>query len=264
MVRLRRSDSRSTMSISCVCSSFSASSWRRIWIDPDIDASGFRISWAMPAAISPTAARRCCSRASRSSRRMVVTSWKVTSSPARPPDVSQGRRAQAEIDLAAVGAPVAVVGPAALPVGQLARQRRGERRRQAEHVRDVVPGDALGRCPVMSWAARLNVRMRPGRVRGHEPRRQAVDDVLAVRLQVGDLVRRVRHALVGRAHALGERPAQQRDGEESGEIRRDGVLRHDVGRQDGRLARHPDEPRRRRRRVPGPARARRRAACSGW
>ena len=51
---------------------------RSIWIEPDIDASGLRISWAMPAAISPTAASRCCRRASRSSRfLMSVTSWKV-------------------------------------------------------------------------------------------------------------------------------------------------------------------------------------------
>ena len=35
--------------------------------DPDIDANGLRISWAIPAAISPTAASRCCIRASRSS-----------------------------------------------------------------------------------------------------------------------------------------------------------------------------------------------------
>ena len=66
-----RSDSRSTMSISCACSSVSGSSWRSTWIDPDIDASGLRISCAMPAAISPTAARRCCSRASRSRRLQV-------------------------------------------------------------------------------------------------------------------------------------------------------------------------------------------------
>ena len=60
IVSFSRSDSRSTMSISCACSAVSGSSWRRIWIEPDIDASGLRISCAMPAAISPTAARRCC------------------------------------------------------------------------------------------------------------------------------------------------------------------------------------------------------------
>ena len=74
MVSFKRSDSRSTMSMSCACSSVSGSSCRRIWIDPDIAASGLRISWAMPAAISPTAASRCLSRASRSSFLMSVTS----------------------------------------------------------------------------------------------------------------------------------------------------------------------------------------------
>ena len=43
-------------------------------IEPDIAASGFRISCAMPAAISPTAASRCCSRASRSRRLSSVMS----------------------------------------------------------------------------------------------------------------------------------------------------------------------------------------------
>ncbi len=75
MVAFRRSDSRNTMSISCSCSLLSGRSCRRIWIDPDIDASGLRISWAMPAAISPTAASRCCIAASRSSFLMLVTSW---------------------------------------------------------------------------------------------------------------------------------------------------------------------------------------------
>ncbi|MNC84889.1 hypothetical protein D3C83_04580 [compost metagenome] len=70
--------------MSWACSSVSASSSRSSWIDPDIDASGFRISCAIPAAISPTAARRCCRRASRSSRLTVVTSWNVKRYPARP------------------------------------------------------------------------------------------------------------------------------------------------------------------------------------
>ena len=51
------------MSISCAWSPESGSSCRSICIEPDIDASGLRISCAMPAAISPTAARRCCIRA---------------------------------------------------------------------------------------------------------------------------------------------------------------------------------------------------------
>jgi hypothetical protein len=62
MVSFSRSDSRSTMSISCAWSPLSGSSCRSICIEPDIDASGLRISCAMPAAISPTAASRCCSR----------------------------------------------------------------------------------------------------------------------------------------------------------------------------------------------------------
>ncbi len=77
MVWFRRSDSRSTMSISWAWSAESGSSCLSICIDPDIDASGLRISCAMPAAISPTAARRCCSRALCSKRFTSVTSWNV-------------------------------------------------------------------------------------------------------------------------------------------------------------------------------------------
>ena len=90
MVSFSRSDSRSTMSISCACSSESGSSWRRIWIEPAIEASGFRISWAMPAAISPTAARRCCTRISRSVFRISVTSWNMKIVPAGPFGVMSG------------------------------------------------------------------------------------------------------------------------------------------------------------------------------
>ena len=153
MVRFSRSDSRSTMSISCDCSPFSASSWRRIWIEPDIDASGLRISCAMPAAISPTAASRCCRRASRSSRRIVVTSWNVNRSPVRPPDGLERGGADAEVDLAAVRPPVPVVRPPA-PRREAAPGRgRPRSPSEAEHVGDRrarrrvprVAGDGLGR-----------------------------------------------------------------------------------------------------------------------
>ena len=77
MVWFSRSDSRITMSISCAWSVESGSSCFSICMDPDIEASGLRISWAMPAAISPTAARRCCNRALCSKRLTSVTSWKV-------------------------------------------------------------------------------------------------------------------------------------------------------------------------------------------
>ena len=77
MVWFRRSDSRSTMSKSCAWSASSSSSCRSTCIEPDIEASGLRISWAMPAAIWPTAASRFCVSASRSSRFSSVTSWNV-------------------------------------------------------------------------------------------------------------------------------------------------------------------------------------------
>ena len=77
MVWLSRSDSFNTMSISCAWSVDSGSSCLSICIEPDIEASGLRISCAMPAAISPTAASRCCRRAFCSNRLTSVTSWNV-------------------------------------------------------------------------------------------------------------------------------------------------------------------------------------------
>ena len=72
------------MSISWACSADSGSSPRSTCIAPDIEASGLRISWAIPAAISPTAARRWRICAVRSSPLMSVTSWKVKMTPRSP------------------------------------------------------------------------------------------------------------------------------------------------------------------------------------
>ena len=49
-----------------------------ICTEPEIAASGLPISWAMPAASSPTAAMRSLSRTSSCSSRQRVRSWKMT------------------------------------------------------------------------------------------------------------------------------------------------------------------------------------------
>ncbi len=106
-------------------------------MEPDIDASGFRISWAMPAAISPTAARRDCSCASRSRRFTSVRSWKVTRKPARAIRGVDVRGAEADVDGAAVAATGTCVRgggrrpcprPRVERLGQLGRQAAGRRR----------------------------------------------------------------------------------------------------------------------------------------
>ena len=90
MVAFSRSDSLMTMSISASCSCDSASSWRSSCTEPDIAASGLRISWAMPAAISPSEASRCRSWFVRSSAFTAVTSWKVKMTPGRPSGSGSG------------------------------------------------------------------------------------------------------------------------------------------------------------------------------
>ena len=60
------------------------SSLESTWTEPEIDASGLRISWAMPAASSPTAASCSLKRAWRSSFFTSVRSWKTMSAPSSP------------------------------------------------------------------------------------------------------------------------------------------------------------------------------------
>ena len=157
----------------------------------------------MPAAISPTAASRCCSRASRSSFLMSVTSWNVNRKPARPPGVWRCVARQADVDLARPsGRSVPELERAGAPPSA-ARESSSSRDSARGQLQDLR--DAAGRrptataVPVMVSAARLNVRMRRCRVGRREPARQAVDDVLVERLQVGDLGRRL---LEPRARAL--------------------------------------------------------------
>ena len=188
----------------------------------------------MPAAISPTAARRCCRRASRSSFLMSVTSWNVKRYPARPPGVSQVGDAQADLDVLA--------GP---HVVRLHAARAAAVRGRAVSASTASSGScstsAIGRpttdangWPVMFSAARLNVRIRP---------------VLSVvarplgRLSMTCWLSACRSAIwfdacSSRAPVVrtrfGERPAQQRDGEEAERVEHVGVLRDRSRRQHRR------------------------------
>ena len=92
-------------------------SFERTWTEPEIDASGLRISWAMPAASSPTAASCSLNRARRSSFFISVRSWKrmqhslfaavrLLEDAEREAD-HLPRAAPVDLDLAAVGLPAA-------------------------------------------------------------------------------------------------------------------------------------------------------------
>ena len=100
-----------------------------------------------------------------------------------------------------------------------------EPRRQLQHVADR-PAD---RRPERHAGDRLGgaiERQDPLRRIGRgQPARQAVDDVLIERLQVGDLRRRLLEPGAGRPQAVGERAAQQRDGEEAEHVQRDRTAR---------------------------------------
>ena len=122
IVSLSRSDSRSTISINWACSSLSGSSCRSTWIDPDIEASGLRISWAMPAAISPTAASRCCMRAPRSNRLTSVTSWNVKRYPLLPSGSGSVVAVRPMSSSTAIGRAVLMIGAMA---ARFAERREG-------------------------------------------------------------------------------------------------------------------------------------------
>ena len=113
-------------------------------MDPDIDASGLRISCAMPAAISPTAASRCCNRASRSSFFTSVRSWNVIRKPARPVRRVHVRRAQADVDSRLIGAAELELEAARAGATEAAPERVGHLGGQLQ---DVGNGAAdSGRC----------------------------------------------------------------------------------------------------------------------
>ncbi len=227
------------MSISCACSSLSGSSWRSTWIEPDIDASGLRISCAMPAAISPTAASRCCSRALRSRRLMSVTSWNVKRKPVRPFGKRERRDRDADVDRAPVAAPELADRPLALRVSASVARRAREVRRQLQHVADVVP-DGLR-------------RRQPGDRRGGAVERQDAPVASAVTRPLSRLsmtcslnarrsaicVRGVLEPRVGRTQPFGQRARQERHGEEAEQVDRHRVLREPQRRQRHAAARLP-------------------------
>ena len=81
MMALSLDTSRLTMSMSSRLVSRSTSSSVRSWMDPLREARGLRISWAMPAASSPTTARRSERRICSSIFLMRVRSWKEQITP---------------------------------------------------------------------------------------------------------------------------------------------------------------------------------------
>ena len=163
----------------------------------------------MPAAISPTAASRCCMRASRSSLLMSVTSWNVNevagAAARRLAGASRSGRSRSsrpsagrirELDAPRAGAARAVV-----------RARRRSAGGSCSTSPIGRPTTDAARTPVIASAARLNVRIRCRAIGRRQAARQAVDDVLVERLQVGDLGRRLLEPRAGRPQAV--RPASR-------------------------------------------------------
>ena len=252
-----RSDSRSTMSISCDCSSVSGSSCRRIWIDPDIDASGLRISWAMPG-------RHLAD------RRQPLLHARLALALARLGDVlereheaglaarrHQRRRAEPELDLRGRRArvkPNSTRGSCGRP------SRRPEQSRRTPPAAAALAARLADRLPRRHAGDRLG-----GAVEGEDPpvdvgrrqaARQAVDDVLAERLQVASWFDARCELRVGAAQALGQVAAQRRDRQEPEDVQADGEERDPQRRQIVRGRPRPAAPACR---STAPAPARRRA-----
>ena len=131
------------------------------------------------------------------------------------------------------------MAPARALRSQLALDRVDHRRRQLQHVGDAAADRGVARHAGDRFGAAVE-RQNPQRlVGGGEAARQAVDDVLVQRLQVGDLGRRLFELGARRAQALGERAAKQRDREEAEDVQRHGIAGHRAGRQRLRIRGQP-------------------------
>ena len=128
-------------------------------MEPDIEARGLRISCAMPAAISPTAASRSRRPASRSRRFTSVTSWKVKRWPTRPSGNGNG----------AAVSPRSIARPSGRSYEKSARRPRGSSSRttwtpnvagKASISRASRPIADAESTPVMTAAALLKLTTR--------------------------------------------------------------------------------------------------------
>ena len=216
MVSFRRSDSRSTMSISCACSSDSVEllpqdlnrpAQRRERITDLVRDAGRHLADGGQPLFPPRVAFE--------TPEISVTSWNVRSEPSRPSAVTRSVALSPMSRAPSPGA-VPVVRAAAVDGLRVARQQRPELRRQLQHLRRrAVQERTAAGMPVMSSAARLNVKRRPGSIGRRQSARQAVDDVLVERLEIGDgASRRFEPARSARPLSFGQRAAQRRHGEE--------------------------------------------------
>ena len=189
IVSFSRSDSRSTMSISCDWSVVSGSSSRRIWIDPAIDASGLRISWAMPAAISPTAASRCCIARFAVLLLQLRDVLEREQEPALAARRDQRRAGHAELDLAARrGAGSRYSSRCCAARGAPAANRPCSAAGSCSTSSALEPHAVVHRHAGDRFGGAVEREQPPLHVAGRQAARQAVDDVLVERLQVGELV----------------------------------------------------------------------------
>ena len=108
---------------------------------------------------------------------------------------------------------------------QPAFERLDERLRKLQDFADRATDDRIGRQTGNRLGRVVERQDALRRVGGGQPARQAVDDVLVERLQVGDLGGRLLEPGPGRAHAFRQRAAQERHGEEAEQVQRDPVLR---------------------------------------
>ena len=141
------------------------------------------------------------------------------------------RRRKADLELAAVAGAVAeLMTPRALHP-QVRLNRFHHRTGQLQHLVDRPADRAAKRHAGDRLGAAVEGADAQRRVGRDQAARQAVDDVLVQRLQIGDLGRRLLEARPRRAQAVGKRAAEQGDGEEPEDVERHGIARHRAGRQ---------------------------------
>ena len=178
-------------------------------MDPDIEASGLRISCAMPAAISPTAASRCCKRALRSSRLRSVTSLECVEIPISTVGKGNHRHHQADVQEAAITRPVFGIDPQAAGLDKRG-QLRPDAGRQLQDFTGVM-ADRLLRRNAGDRGRRAIEGQHPAfGVRRHQAAQKAVNNVLVERAQVPYFVRGIHEARIGRPKVFRQGTGQQR------------------------------------------------------
>ena len=165
------------------------------------------------------------------------------------PPVGRDQVGGAEADVANLvlaGAVREIDPPGAVP-GKVGLKQRHEVGGQLQHLARRAPGDRRALVSRDDFRGAIERDDAAGAIGRDQPARQALNDVLVEGLEVGQGMRRVRQARIDPPQAVGERPADQGDGNERNRIGGNGVFRARAPAAGSAACRPPTPPPRTRR-----------------